>query len=45
MYNFSVHSDAGGEFEVVTQLELPPRPDIFRESPVTKVILFSILQK
>ncbi|CAI5440754.1 unnamed protein product [Caenorhabditis angaria] len=31
-----VHSDAAGEFEVVTQLELPPRPDIYRESSVTQ---------
>lgn len=25
------------EFEVVTQLDLPPRPDIFREKPVDQV--------
>lgn len=31
-----VHSDAAGEFEVVTQLELPPRPEIYRELPVSK---------
>ncbi|CAI2323483.1 unnamed protein product [Caenorhabditis sp. 36 PRJEB53466] len=31
-----VHSDAAGEFEVITQLELPPRPDIFREMPVSQ---------
>uniref|UniRef100_A0A1I7XA38 TBC1 domain family member 15 n=1 Tax=Heterorhabditis bacteriophora TaxID=37862 RepID=A0A1I7XA38_HETBA len=31
-----VHSDAGFEFEVVTQLELPPRPEIYRESPVSQ---------
>uniref|UniRef100_A0A8R1E226 TBC1 domain family member 15 n=2 Tax=Caenorhabditis japonica TaxID=281687 RepID=A0A8R1E226_CAEJA len=31
-----VHSDAAGEFEVVTQLELPPRPEIYRESPVAQ---------
>ncbi|PAV59940.1 hypothetical protein WR25_17397 [Diploscapter pachys] len=37
-HQLRVHSDAGGEFEVVTQLELPPRPDIFRESPVTKTL-------
>ncbi|CAJ0963622.1 unnamed protein product, partial [Mesorhabditis belari] len=27
-----------GDFEVVTQLELPPRPEIYRETPVTKQI-------
>ncbi|UMM19352.1 hypothetical protein L5515_014993 [Caenorhabditis briggsae] len=31
-----VHSDAAGEFEVVTQLDLPPRPEIYRELPVSK---------
>ncbi|CAD6196644.1 unnamed protein product [Caenorhabditis auriculariae] len=33
-----IHSDAGGEFEVVTQLELPPRPEIYRETPVTQQV-------
>ncbi|KIH45125.1 hypothetical protein ANCDUO_24838, partial [Ancylostoma duodenale] len=33
-----VNTDATSEFELVTQLELPPRPDIYRESPVTQEI-------
>lgn len=33
-----VHSDAASEFEVVTQLELPPRPEIYREMPVTQQV-------
>ncbi|CAB3410925.1 unnamed protein product [Caenorhabditis bovis] len=31
-----VHSEASGEFEVVTQLELPPRPEIYREAAVSQ---------
>ncbi|PIO76239.1 TBC domain protein [Teladorsagia circumcincta] len=33
-----VNLDANSEFELVTQLELPPRPEIYRESPVTQEI-------
>ncbi|RCN51858.1 TBC domain protein [Ancylostoma caninum] len=33
-----INTDATSEFELVTQLELPPRPDIYRESPVTQEI-------
>ncbi|WKX96871.1 hypothetical protein Q1695_012932 [Nippostrongylus brasiliensis] len=33
-----VNLDATSEFELVTQLELPPRPEIYRESPVTQEI-------
>ncbi|VDM60637.1 unnamed protein product [Angiostrongylus costaricensis] len=33
-----INLDATSEFELVTQLELPPRPDIYREAPVTQDI-------
>ncbi|KAJ1372987.1 hypothetical protein KIN20_035305 [Parelaphostrongylus tenuis] len=33
-----INLDAASEFELVTQLELPPRPDIYRETPVTQDI-------
>ncbi|KJH48848.1 hypothetical protein DICVIV_05038 [Dictyocaulus viviparus] len=35
---FSINLDATSEFELVTQLELPPRPEIYREAPVTQEI-------
>ncbi|VDO68511.1 unnamed protein product [Heligmosomoides polygyrus] len=33
-----VNMDTASEFELVTQLELPPRPEIYRESPVTQEV-------
>lgn len=38
-----VNMDTASEFELVTQLELPPRPEIYRESPVTQVRCLTLL--